>query len=283
MFAHKRQIFFFLWLFLGILPPAASFTLSPEAMRLVGQRVQGSPMTLSEVLAMPPPCQAIGMGEINGVFWAEGMKQNGTIAILDRPENAMAKDAVWFHHYCWGLLEKYRAFSATSAMARSSLIRQWRGDMNYIVDWTAKEKINWVYLPVIHTEIAESYMQDKDYSNAIASASKAIEINANYVRAYLLLADIYEEIKDRPKALAAVTEGLKHMPTAKGLQLRYKELGGKMPFPEPYAKSETPPSEPAPAAVDAPADAPAAAAPPAPAESPQGAQTLKDPYCRFCP
>jgi len=188
MFNGMKRIF--LIFFMSFLASTASFALSPEDLRLVGQKVKGTPVTLSEVTAMPPPCRAIGMGEVKGVFWAEGMKQNGTLSILDRPENAMAKSAGWFHHYCWGLLDKQRAFASVESSKRAFLVKTWRSEMQYIVDWTDKNKINWEYMPVIHLEMAESFIQDKDYPNAIRSASKAVELNADFTRGYMLLADM---------------------------------------------------------------------------------------------
>jgi len=282
-----KRIFLGLLVLLGVLIPISAFALSPEDLRLVGQKVKGTPITLSEVTAMPPPCRAIGMGEINGVFWAGAMKQNGTLALLDRPENVMAKGAPWFHHYCWGMLDKQRAFASVEASKRAFLVKTWRSEMQYIVDWTAKQKINWEYMPVIYSEIAESYIQDKDYPNAIGSASKAVELNADFTRGYMLLADIYERIKDRAKALVAVTEGLKRAPTSKALQRRYKEFGGSMPFPEPYTKPvESATSENStPTVEDATPDKPEEGlAPPSnPPAEPEKIGVPGNPYCRFCP
>ena len=282
--------FFLGFLFsLGILIPASTFALPPEALRLVGQKVKGTPITLSELAAMPPPCHAIGMGEIDGVFWAEGMNKNGTSSILDRPENVMAKGAVWFHHYCWGLLDKQRAFASTDVSKRGFLVKTWRSEMQYIVDWTAKNRINWGYLPVIHAEIAESYIQDKDYPNAIGSANRAVKLNADFTRGYILLADIYERTKDRKKALAAVTEGLKWTPSSKVLQRRYKEFGGGMPFPEPYTKpAESETSDNSTPTVDdaTPEKLEEDSAPKTstnPTAEPEKIGVPGNPYCRFCP
>lgn len=281
-----KRIFPHLLLLLGAITQTSAFALSPEDLRLVGQIVSGSPMTLSEVSAMPPPCRAIGMGEINGVFWPEGMNKNGTNWILDQPENAMAKGAVWFHHYCWGMLEKHRAFAAVKTSERDFKIKQWRNEMQYIVNWTTQQKINWAYLPVVHMEIAESYVQEKNYPNAIQSAYTALELNADFVPGYILLDDIYERIKDRAKALAAVSEGIKHVPGSKGLQRRYKELGGRMPFPEPYAKPETPENV-SPAtgegASDKPNGDPAPEKSPSSTTEPEKIGVPGNPYCRFCP
>lgn len=268
-------------LFLALCIPFVSHALSPEATRVLGKRVKGgAPMTLSEVNAMPPPCHAIGMGEIDGVFWSEGMKKNGTLSILERPEYAMANNAVWFHHYCWGLLDKHRAFASVAASDRSFLTRIWRQEMEYIVNWTARVNVKWEYLPLIHKEIAETYLQDKNYGNALRSANTALSLNADIPASYALLADIYVQIKDKSKALATVTEGLKRVPASKALQFRYKDLGGGMPFPEPYVKKEPEPA-PAPepvkeASTVTPSGTTAADVPPV--EQPPG-----NPYCRFCP
>lgn len=286
MLNDMQRILFYLLFSLGALIPLSAFALSPEASRLVGQKVKGGAMTLSEVKAMPVPCHTIGMGEINGQFWAaEIMKSSGSSAILDLPENAMAKNAVWFHHYCWGLLDKHRAFAATQASSRAFLVKTWRGEMEYIINWTAKEKINWRYLPLIYKEIAETYLQEKDYPNALRSANKSVELDAEFTAGYVLIADIYEQTKQREKALAAVTEGLKRTPTSKALQRRYKEYGGRMPFPEPYAKAEPPaieaPGTPDPVIAAPPANS-STASPEAPVARPI-VQPPGNPYCRFCP
>lgn len=271
-------------LLLAALAPFSVFALSPEALRLVGQTVQGGPMTLSEVNAMPPPCHAIGMGTIGGVFWAEGMNKNGTTSILGRPENAMASGAIWYHHYCWGLLGKHRAFASVRASNRAFLIKTWRNEMQYIVDWTNTHKIKWPYLNLVHKEIAESYIQEKDYANATRSANTAVEVNPDSPLGYILLADIHEQLKDREKALAEVTKGLKQVPNSKGLQRRYKDLGGRMPFPEPNAKPEQAPPEIAKqeAPIADPPDSSAAATETIPAELPR-VQPPGNPHCRFCP
>ena len=178
----------------------------------------------------------------------------------------------------------HRATMVPNAMLRSSLVKTWRDDMVFIVDWTAKQKIDWPYLPVIHTEIAESHIKDKNYPMAIQSANKAVELNPGYIRAYLLLQDIYEQLKDRKKALAVITEGLKQVPNSKALQRQYKELGGSIPFPEPYPKLAAPDkhADAATAASSIPATDEETVAPMKETESPR-VQPADNPYCRFCP
>lgn len=255
---------------------------------------QAAPVaTPQEFKAMEPACQAIGMGEIDGVFWAEALNRQGRKDVLDKPENAMAKGAVWFHHYCWGKLAKYRFFSEKTNEKRNFQTKTWRNEMQYIVDWTNREKIDWPYLALVHKEISESYFFEKRYALAIGEAGRALKKDPDYPGAYSIIADSYEAMRNIPKALEYVTEGLRRNPASKPMQKRYMRLGGKKPYPTPYPKSEIKVAEPSltiinesPPSLSLPgntaADSPdqsVVASPPVP-----DATTPKpNPYCRFCP
>lgn len=268
---------------------------------LVGLVVEGNaskaPMTAAEVQAMHPACIAIGMGRIDGLFWSEGLKKKGLEGVLDRPENAMAKGAAWFHHYCWGMLSKMRSVTAPDKSRRETEVRIWRANMQFIIDWTSKQGRQWAYLPNIHAELAENYLVDKNYAGAIQSAGKALELNPRYVDAYWILADSYLATGNRAKALEFVTEGLRHVPGARALVRRYRELGGSDPMPEPYPRdgrdqpvepmgepeAVTPAIDEAPGQVESqetiePNPVQQTTDAPAMPEKPPG-----NPYCRFCP
>lgn len=251
--------------------------------------------TPQEFQAMEPACQTIGMGEVNGRFWAEVL---GNDPVLDKPENAMAKGAGWFHHYCWGKLSKLRSYSAKTAEQRRGAVGNWRKEMQFIVDWTGERGIKWQYMPVVHKEIAESYLLDKNYGKAISEGEKALALDKNYVPVYSIMADAYGGANKRDKALEIVTEGLKRAPESKPLKRRYKDLGGKLPYPEPYAKEavaveaapvqvEKPVVEPAPAKVVVEEIKPKAESPVSDvASQPVSDESKKpegNPYCRFCP
>lgn len=272
----------------------------PHGQYLVGKVLSGSvsraPLTASEVKAMPHACITIGMGRIDGLFWSEAMNRNNTLHLLDLPENAMAKDAPWFHHYCWGKLSKLRSIYAKDPQKRNQEIRIWRNNMEYIVDSNTKLTIKWAYLPEIFTEIAESYLVEKKYALALSMAEKALELNPKHADAYAVIVDSRSAIGHKEKALAAATEGLRYAPTSKGMKRRYKALGGTEPYPEPYietpevtakqssepaveasprAEPTEPPTQPTSGAL--PSEGRTTTPPAAPVGSPT------NPYCRFCP
>jgi len=245
-------------------------------------------MSDSEFRAMEPVCQAIGMGEVDGVFWAEALNRPENRHILDQPQNAMAVGAGWFHHYCWAKLSKHRFFTAKTALERRNALIKWREGMAEIVS----HKIDWPYTHLIYKDIAESYFYEKNYARTIAEAERALEINREHPSTYALIADAYAEMKNRSKALEYVTEGLKYNPDSRALKRRYTELGGELPFPEPIVKTapepaprpETPATPPP--QVEPASDGPAAQpsqnsgidSEPKPDEKPAA-----NPYCRFCP
>lgn len=249
--------------------------------------------TASEFKAMEPVCQAIGMGGIDGVFWAEALNKPDKRYILDKPENAMAKDAQWFHHYCWGKLEKLRYFSAKNVEQRNYQIKRWRGEMGFIIDWTSKHQIDWQYTYLIHKEIAESYLYDKNYPKVISEAELSLKQNRDFAGAYILISDAYIEIKNNAKALEYVTEGLTYNPDSKALKSRYKALGGKLPYPQQPAPTATAPEKTQPAAITltpSPEQLDSTEKPLQPLQTnidkPDTQLDTKpagNPYCRFCP
>lgn len=282
------------------LPPSTTSPVS-HGQNLIGKALTGNvseaPLTAAEVKAMPHACITIGMGRIDGLFWAEAMNRNKTLHLLDLPENAMAKDAPWFHHYCWAQLSKLRSISAMDAQKRQQEINIWRDNLEFIVDANEKRPSKWGYLPQVFTEMAESYLLEKKYAQALAMADKARALNPRHADAYTVIADSQSAIGNKQKALAAVTEGLRYAPASKGMKRRYKALGGVEPYPEPYADSAQtvtqpskdpevaalPPKEQAASPNQAAASAPALEERPTPppAEAPVGSPT--NPYCRFCP
>ncbi len=256
---------------------------------------------------MEPACIQIGMGKAgkNGGWQFDDMSHDDFIAALNRPEFAMTKIpsggfAVWFHHYCTGMLGKYRF--VTGRKTPHDNLRTWRGEMQYCLrDSNGK---SWMYENRTRKELAEALYHSKEYLNAIATGKEVLAVDASFADIYPILADSYAALKQQDKALASAREGLRHAPNAKGLKRRYKELGGQMPYPEPYAKSVE-------AVVATPADAtPATDAPKEGAAQKKVQQAIQEavqaiqqpaaqpealltnvapptkpanPYCRFCP
>ena len=52
-----------------------------------------------------------------------------------------------------------------------------------------------------------------------------------------MASDIHAKLKQKDEALAVVTDGLRHVPDSTVLQRKYKERGGKLPYPEPVARA----------------------------------------------
>ena len=243
LIADFKMRYFFPFCLLIIFSPVllAANSLPTQAeldARLVGAHIPyfRKPMTALEVVEMDPACRAIGMGRINGKFWMGEMKRIGEAALLDRPEYAMAKNAVWFHHYCWGKLGRLRYFSSNSPQDKKSSLQRWLKDMGFIVKWISSNNIHWPYMYLVYDELSDAYFFNKDYVNAITEGRKALKENPNSIRAYARVADSYKAMGDEKHALKEVSEGLRHIPDSKPLQRRFKQLGGQLPYPEPYPK-----------------------------------------------
>lgn len=190
------------------------------------------------------------------------------------------------HHFCDGLRFYNRAISNTGN----------RNDFKFYI----QESLSGYDYVLKHTtpdfEMRSEVMAEKARTLALAGRkteavllyTSVMQQASNYVPAYLYLADHYAS-SNRLKALELVSEGLRHNPETKSLQRRYRELGGKLPYPEPLAKAEpiAPPSqaetETSTKLEESPDQSKAADAEAGPKVEEPKIDSPKNPYCRFCP
>lgn len=208
------------------------------------------------------------------------------------------------HHYCAGINFLRRYYQAQNPPDRRFMLVEATNNLTYMV---THAKPDYLLMPDVYLNRGKAYALGKHTAEAMADFLKAIELNPKLGKAYLELSDLYKEIKQSDKALAVLTDGLRHLPQSKALKRRYDELGGKKPYPEPYAPPEekkevveAPPQKPddalTPAAVRAkregeqPAPARDEGATSATAATPENSATpapaasgsARNPWCRFC-
>ncbi|MDP1680587.1 MAG: hypothetical protein Q8L39_02270 [Burkholderiales bacterium] len=191
-------------------------------------------------------------------------------------------------HYCMGLNLINRSFRISSQKDRAGGLEAALNEIDYTLKNASPD---FSLLPDIYFNhgVANSYL--KRDAEALKDLSKAIEKNPRLVKAYNLMADIYEGIKQKQKALESVTLGLQHNPDAKSLQKRYRDLGGKLPYPEPILPAQVEAAKPAEPVANEPApkkevEASKPVSASGSAEEDTVAQpkigSPKNPYCRFC-
>lgn len=210
-------------------------------------------------------------------------------------------DYLHLHHYCRGLVMFPRGFASRSARGKTEAFKEAINQFDYMIGHVSS---NFVLLPEIYQNRGKALKLLNKPGEAITNLNKALELNRELVGAYTLLADIYEEQKNKTEALKHVTEALKYLPDSSGLKKRYQRLGGKLPYPDPYAKTDEAAPSVAPAAAQPAAEAEAATAEMQPAATTDAAASTnsnvgessaqpasdtnpsskrKNPWCRFCP
>jgi tetratricopeptide (TPR) repeat protein len=205
-------------------------------------------------------------------------------------ESTLGKDFLHTHHYCVGLNFINRYYRSRSKQDKIYNLDNALDNMTYMVEHASPD---YSLMPDVYLNRGLAYSLMNRKGEAVADMIKAIELDPQQVKAYNVLADFYAGTRQQGKALETVTDGLRHAPDAKSLQRRYKELGGKLPYPEPLrpapaAAAGKPAPEPAgetpatPASAAGGTAAPTAAATSAPV-APAKIGTPKNPYCRFCP
>lgn len=206
-----------------------------------------------------------------------------------------ANDPDWMtlNHYCDCLRFYNRALSNRGR--RDYFIHESLLGCNYVLDHVSE---GFALRPEMHLRNGMSHdllgnkaVAEGEYRQALYGAPFLAE-------AYLALGEIYMQRKNKDKAMQFIVEGLRYAPDSKGLKRRYKEWGGKEPFPEPYkpklepapvseskpstdAKPQEPEKKPASDYESMPAPTTKAVASPAAPNIPIGSPT--NPWCRFCP
>lgn len=264
---------------------------------LTKTEVQYETMTVNEVLSMEPACLVIGMGRATGRRWGlpENMFPKGAGPRFE--DYPMLTNAPWFHHYCWGELDRFRYFTTSNPEAKTRYLKRWVDGILYSLNDAKKRGNNsWPYLNKLRGDLAAAQLESKKYIAAIATATEVIAAAPEIEATHTTLIDALIALKKKTEAEAASLEAMKRFGKNKSLVRRYKALTGRepdIPDPEP---------EPAPvAAVDSPVPTPAAA--PAPKQDAPAMTTAADPalavlqsvtppakignvtnpYCRFCP
>lgn len=204
------------------------------------------------------------------------------------------------HHYCHGLksIARATAQSANRGAAQEEL-RAAVGEFQYVLGHTEVIPEYSPYLAMVRTDLGRVYDRLGKPGDSSREFMEAIRLKPDYVAAYIGLIDFYRKLGNREDALKTASEGLTHAPESKTLQRRYRELGGKLPYPVPVngepntaSPAEAPASN---AAAPGNGNDTTVAAPPVapspvddqkqPETKPQepkiGSPT--NPWCRFCP
>lgn len=210
--------------------------------------------------------------------------------VYSRVDRRDPKRGGHMHHYCDGLRFIDRAYAAMGNKQDMGYYLSVSIDnFNYVLKATQED---YAMRGEVHVSKARALKLAGRQGEAAAEYIKALRYNPNSSAIYLALADFYQETGDKPKALEMVTEGLRRNLNSKGLKLRYTELGGKMPYPEPLvakaAESESAQqtgSAPAPTIITPPISGTPASPASEQAKVPENKPpmgTPSNPYCRFC-
>lgn len=139
------------------------------------------------------------------------------------------------HHYCDGLRFIDRAYAS---MSKKQDMQYYLGvsidNFDYVLAATQED---YAMRGEVHMGKARALKLLGRKGEAVGEYIRALRYAPNSSAIYQALADSYQEMGDKPKALEMVTEGLKRNPDSKGLKRRYTKLGGKLPYPEAVTKA----------------------------------------------
>jgi tetratricopeptide (TPR) repeat protein len=196
-------------------------------------------------------------------------------------ENTEGKDD-WqhMHHYCDCVRYRYRALRKISDKhAYRYDLGVAIGGCDYVLD---KASRGFYMRPKILVDKGRAQRMLGQPGPAARSFQEAIAGNPREVNAYVELAETQKSMGQTSQAQETLLQGLRHNPGVKLLQQRYRDLGGKEPFPEAVAKPETQrePTAPSPSEVEPPKAPVEVGQEEVPVEQPAGSLGQG---CRFCP
>lgn len=181
--------------------------------------VQDFTVTRKELELMPPYCTAL-----YGYFYGLPDYQHSPL------RNTIPGGCPSLHHYCDGLKAMIRAqkFNSESQYWADRAVESFQSvaDAN---DWARCPLRPEAYVNLGRAQLFESKYGGVSSPKAALNFTKALELKPDYLPAYYALSDYYEDLGDKKKALGVVEDGLRHVPNAKGLLRRFKELGGTTP------------------------------------------------------
>ncbi len=145
------------------------------------------------------------------------------------------QNTMHMHHYCDGLRFINRAYTSIgNKQDRSYYLGESINNFDYVLRHTQE---NYVMRGEVHVGKARALKLEGKKGEAAGEYFKALRYFPNASAIYRALADLFQEMGDKPKALEMITEGLRQSPDSKGLKRRYTALGGKLPYPEAAPKT----------------------------------------------
>lgn len=238
-------------------------------------------VTVTELAQMPSYCQA------------KYGKDRGNQAINEQ-WIAIYGGHNWenMHHYCDALKFIIRANRSFGNKADQRYnLEQAQNSIEHLL--TVEQTPDWILRPEAYVNLGKvllsmSRLGRASKGEAVLNFEKAIEIKPDYAPAYAALSDLYVDLGQKSKSIAALEQGLQHAPDTVSLQRRYKQLTGKTFVPPPSSgqAAQTPKPPDAATATPAQQDAPTSGSAPAnaaPADMPEKIGVPGNPYCRFCP
>lgn len=203
------------------------------------------------------------------------------------------------HHFCAGLNFLNRYYVAQSKADKSGMLVAAKRNFDYMM---RAAKPDFPLRADIYLHRGRTLKLMGQQGTSVSDFQQALTINPKLTKAYLELMSIYVANNQKQKALETAIAGLKQLPDTKSLQRRYRELGGKLPYPQPDssvpvietakpdAVPELSPTTPEASSDPAQANTPDSTEPANPETGPKPAEATPpalgsptNPYCRFCP
>ncbi|GEM_PF-5482363 len=134
-------------------------------------------------------------------------------------KRALGKDYIHVHHLCAARAFLMRANRMDDN--RHFYLGEAMNNLEYMITHSSP---NFILMPEILYYKAYIFYKQKKYDQAIKYAEMAIKKNKQYIRPYLLIADIYIKLNDVQNAETIITDAKAKFPKSKAIKRRIKKI-----------------------------------------------------------
>ena len=143
-------------------------------------------------------------------------------AEIQRWSQLMGGTFIHMHHYCWGLMDTYRAtLFVRDPQERKSNLSNSISEFDYVI---SKAPPDFAYLPEMLTKKAENLILLDRGPEGVGELRRAIETRPTYWQAYGVLSDYFKDTGDPKRAREWLEKGLQAVPDNRPLTRRLNEL-----------------------------------------------------------
>ena len=181
-----------------------AFSKLPPFIHVLNQK-----LTIAEFSQLPSFLQARILGG-HGEYNKRQEEFKNWVALKKRWEQKIGKDYVHYHHWVLALVFFNRGISEMDPGKRKFLLKKSAGEYTYVVEKISNSN---PHRYILHFSRGEAFKNMGEFGQAVKDFIVAVNLNKNYLPAYIRLKEIYTQVGMHEKAAeiqSVIDKNFKH-------------------------------------------------------------------------